>query len=245
MRLRQVLTGSSAASTSKSLIARPLEGAKDHVIGIGRGAPRHEILPLDGAAQRVEAGAEGWQPRFPVAHDIFEGGAKAFLARAAEIGLILRRAVTMDVEHDETDQPGLQYRFGPVLHEALQRPPSCAAEQRRPVGIALLEVIGYRRRIMDDPIAINDDRYPARIWLRQLVLFREAQGTLSTASPLWASAILVRQQKGQLGDWFWNNTAAGASIIALRAIGLASADERLNAILGNFMVPAARVALMS
>ncbi len=49
----------------------------------------------------------------------------------------------------------------------------------------------------------------------------------------------------QLGDWFWDDTAAGASIIALRAIGLASGDERMNAILGNFMVPAARVALMS
>ena len=49
----------------------------------------------------------------------------------------------------------------------------------------------------------------------------------------------------QLGDWFWNETAAGAAIVALRAIGLASADERLKAVLGNFMVPAARVAMMS
>jgi hypothetical protein len=49
----------------------------------------------------------------------------------------------------------------------------------------------------------------------------------------------------QLGDWFWNETAAGAAIVALRAIGLVSADERLKAVLGNFMVPAARVAMMS
>ncbi len=48
----------------------------------------------------------------------------------------------------------------------------------------------------------------------------------------------------QLGDWFWNDTAAGAAVIALRAIGLASEDERLKAVLGNFMVPAARVAMM-
>ncbi len=48
----------------------------------------------------------------------------------------------------------------------------------------------------------------------------------------------------QLGDWFWNETAAGAAIVALRAIGLASEDERLKAVLGNFMVPAARVAMM-
>lgn len=51
----------------------------------------------------------------------------------------------------------------------------------------------------------------------------------------------ARPSSRQLGDWFWNDTAAGASIIALRAIGLASEDERLKAVLGNFMVPAARV----
>jgi hypothetical protein len=49
----------------------------------------------------------------------------------------------------------------------------------------------------------------------------------------------------QFGDWFWNETAAGAAIIALRALGLASEDERVKAGLGNFMVPAARVAMMS
>lgn len=49
----------------------------------------------------------------------------------------------------------------------------------------------------------------------------------------------------QLGDWFWNETAAGAAIIALRALGLASEDERVKAVLGNFIVPAARVAMMS
>jgi len=63
----------------------------------------------------------------PVAHDILEGGAKAFLARVAGIGLIPLRAVAMDVEHDETDQPGLQYRFGPARHEARQRSPGCTA----------------------------------------------------------------------------------------------------------------------
>jgi hypothetical protein len=48
----------------------------------------------------------------------------------------------------------------------------------------------------------------------------------------------------QLGDWLWNKTAAGAAIVALRALGLASEDERLKAVLGNFMVPATRVAAM-
>ena len=45
----------------------------------------------------------------------------------------------------------------------------------------------------------------------------------------------------QLGDWFWNQTAAGAALYAMRAADLASSDERLKLIAGNFMVPAARV----
>ena len=46
---------------------------------------------------------------------------------------------------------------------------------------------------------------------------------------------------GQLGDWFWNETAAGAAILALREACLTKEDERLKLIGGNFMVPAARV----
>ncbi len=49
----------------------------------------------------------------------------------------------------------------------------------------------------------------------------------------------------QLGDWFWNETAAGAAIHALRNACLASDDERLKLIAGNFMVPAARVRSVS
>jgi hypothetical protein len=45
----------------------------------------------------------------------------------------------------------------------------------------------------------------------------------------------------QLGDWFWNETAAGEAIHALREACLASPDERLKLIAGNFMVSAARV----
>jgi len=45
----------------------------------------------------------------------------------------------------------------------------------------------------------------------------------------------------QLGDWFWNETAAGAAIHAVREMHLASEDERLKLIAGNFIVPAARV----
>ena len=44
----------------------------------------------------------------------------------------------------------------------------------------------------------------------------------------------------QLGNWFWDETATGAAIHALRQMCLASEDERLKLIAGNFMVPAAR-----
>jgi hypothetical protein len=45
----------------------------------------------------------------------------------------------------------------------------------------------------------------------------------------------------QLGDWFWNETAAGAALHVLRTACLACDDDRLKLIAGNFMVPASRV----
>jgi fermentation-respiration switch protein FrsA (DUF1100 family) len=45
----------------------------------------------------------------------------------------------------------------------------------------------------------------------------------------------------QLGDWLWNDTAAGAVIFALRSMYLTSDDERLKAIAGLFLVPGVRV----
>ncbi len=56
-----------------------------------------------------------------------------------------------------------------------------------------------------------------------------------------AAAGVAKPSSRQLGDWLWNDTAAGAAIHALRAAQLASEDERLKLIAGNFMVPAARV----
>jgi hypothetical protein len=56
-----------------------------------------------------------------------------------------------------------------------------------------------------------------------------------------AAAGAGRPSSRQLGGWFWNQSAAGAAIHALRAVLQASEDERLRLIVGNFMVPAARV----
>ncbi len=44
----------------------------------------------------------------------------------------------------------------------------------------------------------------------------------------------------QLGDWFWNQTAAGAALHTVRGTCLASDDDRLK-LIGNFMVAAVRV----
>ena len=56
-----------------------------------------------------------------------------------------------------------------------------------------------------------------------------------------AAAGAAKPSSRQLGDWFWNDTAAGAAIHALREALQASEDERLRLIVSNFMVPAARV----
>jgi hypothetical protein len=56
-----------------------------------------------------------------------------------------------------------------------------------------------------------------------------------------AAAGKSKPSSQQLGDWLWNETAAGAAILALRDACLTSEDERLRLIAGNFMVPAARV----
>jgi hypothetical protein len=44
----------------------------------------------------------------------------------------------------------------------------------------------------------------------------------------------------QLGDWLWNDTAAGKAIFALRRANLDAADDRLKLIASNFMVPGVR-----
>ena len=58
---------------------------------------------------------------------------------------------------------------------------------------------------------------------------------------LEAGAGSEKPSSRQLGDWFWNETAAGAALHVLRTACLASDDERLRLIAGNFMVPASRV----
>jgi hypothetical protein len=55
-----------------------------------------------------------------------------------------------------------------------------------------------------------------------------------------AAAGPAKPSSRQIGDWFWNETAAGASLYVLRDLLLTQEDERLRLIVANFMVPAAR-----
>ena len=71
--------------------------------------------------QWIEAGSEGRQPSLTIVHYLFEGGTKPLFARAPEIVLVLRRAVAVDVEEDEANEPPQQYGLGPLLHEASKR----------------------------------------------------------------------------------------------------------------------------
>ena len=56
-----------------------------------------------------------------------------------------------------------------------------------------------------------------------------------------AGAGPAKPSSRQLGDWFWNETATGAALYALRDVLLTQEDERLRLIVANFMVPAARL----
>lgn len=56
-----------------------------------------------------------------------------------------------------------------------------------------------------------------------------------------AGAGTAKPSSRQLTDWFWNETATGAAIRALREVLRAHEDERLRLVVSSFMVPAARV----
>src|SRR5439155_14687882 len=122
--------------------ARPLECAKDDVVGVARAIAGEKRLALDGAAQRIETGAELRQARIAVADKILQRRAKALFAVAAEILLIGRADVAVDVEEHEADQPRLQHRLGPILDKAGERAAGRAAKQRWPIAVALFEIVG-------------------------------------------------------------------------------------------------------
>jgi hypothetical protein len=124
-----------------------------------------------------------------------------------------------------------------LLRAARQR--WVAQHGRTTVGLSGLP-IGECARYVADWLRGNAPPSPREGFSAPLIL-RFAVDDLKAYWLEAAAAGTAQPSSRQLGDWFWNATAAGAAIYALRAMAEASSDDRLKLIAGNFMVPAARV----
>jgi len=116
-----------------------------------------------------------------------------------------------------------------------------AAEEpgRTIVGLSGLS-IGEAGRYMASWLRGQNPESPSAEMSAPLVL-RFAVDDLKAAYIEVALSGFAKPSSKQLGDWLWNDTAAGAAIFALRSMYLASDDERLKAIAGLFLVPGVRV----
>jgi len=124
----------------------------------------------------------------------------------------------------------------------LAQPYAAARAQRggrTSVGLSGMTINAATRYVADflrgkDVTSPNPDMSP-------VLAFRFAVDDLKAYYTEAAAAGGARPSSRQIGDWFWNDTAAGAALQALRRIHLASPDERLKLIAGLFLVPGARV----
>jgi hypothetical protein len=116
-----------------------------------------------------------------------------------------------------------------------------AAEERRRtiVGLSGLSV-GEAGRYMASWLWGQTPESPTPEMSAPLTL-RFAVDDLKAAYIEVALSGSAKPSSKQLGDWLWNDTAAGAAIFALRSMYLTNDDERLKAIAGLFLVPGVRV----
>jgi hypothetical protein len=114
-----------------------------------------------------------------------------------------------------------------------------AQHRRTTVGLSGLP-IGESARYVADWLRGKAPPSPREGFSAPLIL-RFAVDDVKAFCQEAAAAGPAKPSSRQLGDWFWNETAAGAAIHALRIALQASEDERLRLIVSNFMVPAARV----
>jgi hypothetical protein len=116
-----------------------------------------------------------------------------------------------------------------------------AAEERGRtiVGLSGLS-IGEAGRYMASWLRGQNPESPNTEMSAPLVL-RFAVDDLKAAYIEVALSGFAKPSSKQLGDWLWNDTAAGAAIFALRSMYLTSDAERLKAIAGLFLVPGVRV----
>jgi len=110
---------------------------------------------------------------------------------------------------------------------------------RSTVGLSGLE-IGECARYVADWLGGKAPPSPRDGFSAPLIL-RFAVDDLKAYCLEAAGAGPTKPSSRQLGDWLWNETAAGASLYVLRDLLLTQEDERLRLIVANFMVPAARV----
>jgi hypothetical protein len=122
------------------------------------------------------------------------------------------------------------------LHEAHQQ--WIAQHRRTTVGLSGLSMTDCGRYVAD---WLRGEAPPSpRDGFSPPLMLRFAVDDIKAYCLEAAASGNAKPSSRQLGDWFWNETAAGAAINALRQMCLASEDERLKLIAGNFMVPAAR-----
>jgi len=110
---------------------------------------------------------------------------------------------------------------------------------RSTVGVSGLAIAECSRYVADwlrgkEPPSPRDG-FSAPLMLRFAVDDLKAYGLEA------AAAGPAKPSSRQLADWFWNETASGAAIHALREVLLTHEDERLRLIVSNFIVPSARV----
>lgn len=109
---------------------------------------------------------------------------------------------------------------------------------RSTVGLSGLE-IGECARYVADWLRGKAPPSPRHGFSAPLIL-RFAVDDLKAYCLEAAAAGPAKPSSRQVGDWFWGETATGASLYVLRDLLLTQEDERLRLIVANFMVPAAR-----
>jgi hypothetical protein len=111
--------------------------------------------------------------------------------------------------------------------------------QRSTVGLSGL-TIGEGARYVADWLRGMAPPSP-RDGLSAPLILRFAVDDLKAYGLEAAGAGTAKPSSSQLTDWFWNETATGAALYALRELLQTQEDERLRVIVSNFVVPAARV----
>jgi hypothetical protein len=111
--------------------------------------------------------------------------------------------------------------------------------QRSTVGLSGL-TIGECARYVADWLRGKAPPSP-RDGLSAPLILRFAVDDLKAYGLEAAGAGIAKPSSRQLTDWFWNETATGAALYALRELLQTQEDERLRVIVSNFVVPAARV----